>query len=473
MSAPVYTLAQLLERQNLDAVRSRYISGLEGAGFPALREWVPKAGVEMSFVDMISGSLTDLVAADVPDIIAGGFLGLGAEPWVDLHIETSYLLERIGSTSTTFNMTLSCVPTAGPYNYEPGALRIIADSGNVYVSTTGGTLEVGGTLDVTFQAAEPGAAYADDPAESGFQLAAPADAGVTIAPAAPTFSDVVLLGASTGTVVPAEITPGAARSGKIVVRIDKAGEPGDAEYSTSFDDGAFAGRGILAATSDLADLGIRLAAIAGTGTPSFIKDDTFTFHAPGGPSFVQGSDAEITPRYATRARGRWATLSRNITRGLIRLWVSRAAPQASRISIGVDDAVPGQINVVVADGHGAADQVVINSIVEYIAPRLGDLSSINATPAGETTVTPAGTVVVTKATKADVQRAAQAAWVRYNGAIDLGGTVRQASLEQLLMDAGASDVSDISLNGGGNLQLAPGYVPLPESLIPNMTWVYG
>jgi hypothetical protein len=488
MSVAPYTLSDLVSALNLDAIRSQYLAGLQGAGFPALTQWVAKAGVEMSYVDMVSGSATDLIAADLPFLIAGGFLGkaaeLGADRALDLLGETVYLLPRVAATSTTFNMTLSCAATAGPYTLDPGDVQIIAPSGNRYVSTTGGTLDSDGAATIAFQAIAPGASYADDPSLGGFTLGTTL-AGVTIAAAAPDFSDVVLVGAGSGQLVPTLVTTadlltslahGAGTTHTYVARIDTTGDAGAALWSLSTDGGPFAGQGVLQA-SNLIGNGIAVLAVDGNTTPSsFVAGNTYTWRSPGGPKYVQGSDAESNIRYAARCRARWPSLSQNPTRGLIRLWISLVAPQASRVRLSVDPIVPARVLAQLADSHGPADQNLVNAVVAFIGPRIGPFSSIAGAPAPGVIITAAGSVTVTPSTRAAVQAAAQEAWVLYLGGLDLGSTVRLAELVRLLEDAGASvrDPTALSFNNVfANLTLPVGAVPVPASLGDSMTWVYG
>lgn len=495
MSAP-YTLADLVTALNLDAIRARYLSGLQGAGFPALTTWVPKAGVEMSYVNMVSGSATDLIAADLPFLIAGGFLHkaaeLEADEALDLLGETVYLLKRIGATFSTMNMTLTCAATAGPYSFEPGDVTIVAPSGNRYLNTTGGQLDSDGQTTLAFQASGAGAAFADDPSVAAFTMGT-TFAGVTLSAAAPDFSDVVLVGASSGQLVPARalapvagflggLAHGAAAAPVIVIephayvaRIDLTGDVGAALWSLSTDGGPFLGMGTIQAVQDIGG-GARLFGYNGNTSPaSFVAGNTFTFRAPGGPKFVQGSDAESSIRYANRCSGRYATLSRNPTRGLIRLWVSLVASQATRLRLSVDLIVPARILAEIATSTGPADQNLVNAIIAFVQPRIG-LSTITGKPATALGVKPAGQVTVTPSTAAAVQKAAQEAWVLYTGNLDLGAIVRVASLVTLIEDAGGTvrQPNAITLNGvTANLQLPPGNVPVPLSLVDNMTWVYG
>jgi hypothetical protein len=69
-----------------------------------------------------------------------------------------------------------------------------------------------------------------------------------------------------------------------------------------------------------------------------------------------------------------------------------------------------------------------------------------------------------------VQAAAQLAWTAYADSTDIGGTVRRAQLERILIDAGAIDVTKLLLNGNGNVVLGANQVAVAASLA-SLTWV--
>ncbi len=469
MSSPVYQLADLLTQQNLDAIVAQYLAGLQGAGFPAITEWQPKAGVEMSFVSMVGSSLADLVAADLPLIIAGGFLGKGQGQWLDVLSESVYLRARRAATFTTFNYTLTCAPTAGPYVLNPGDVSAVAASGNHYVSTTGGTLAPGGSLTVAMQAAAAGGSYADDPAGVGFTLGT-ALAGVTAAPASPTFSSVKHTGSSSGQISPTGTGP---TGGLYAVRIEATGDIGSARISVSVDGGAYIGKGTLQASTPIGN-GITLNVTNGSVSgQSFQYGDVFTFTVPGGSGYVQGSDAESDSALAARCRACYQALSLNPTPGLIALWVSFAAPQASRILIGVDPVVPGRMLVTAADSHGGLDPSILAAITAYIAPKLSGLEGILCVSAEAQQIAPEGLVTVTPSSIAAVQAAAQLAWLQYAGQTPIGGRLLSSKLEDIIMDAGAIDASQIAISGASPyFQLDANAVPAPESVVSSLTWVF-
>jgi uncharacterized phage protein gp47/JayE len=473
-----YLLADLLSPQNLDTIRSLYLSALQGAGFPAITEWLPKAGVEMAYIDMVSRAIDEMIAADIPAIAASGFLGQATGDFMTLLAKEVYLLDRIEPTSTTFNMQFSSSAAAPPYNLAIGDIIVAAPTGNRYHNTIPVVIQPGTLSDaVSFQAEHPGAAFADNPTPgipgaATMQLVT-AFAGLTPVAASADFGPVVQSGSSTGQISAARSGLAAPDPHRYVLRIDIAGQLGAAQFSVSTDAGVFVAHGLLLASNDLGG-GAKALAIAGGVTPSFIAGDTFTIISPGGPNFIQGSDEETDANLAARCRARWPALSLNATQAVIYLWARLAYPPASRIAVTPDPVIAGQIDVVVADSHGPIDPTNAQAIETYIAHRLSLLDSVRVQPASAQLVFAVATVTVTGATIAAVQQAAEEGWVLFLGAVPLGGIVRLSDLERVIMDAGAVDVdlSSIALNGhSANLQLGPGAVPQPGlALTVSLEW---
>lgn len=468
-----YTLAQLLSPQNLDTIRSLYLSALQGAGFPAITEWLPKDGVEMSYVDMISRAVDEMIAADIPDIAASGFLGEATGDFMTLLAKEVYLLDRLPATSTTFNMQFASSSAAPPYQLAIGDIIIAAATGNRYTNTVPLNIQPGTVSDaISFQAESPGAAFADDPNVVTMQLVT-AFAGLTPLAASADFGPVVQSGASTGQIKPARSGAAAPDPHTRLLRIDIAGQIGAAQYSVQTDGGVFVSGGLLLASNNLGG-GAKALATAGGVTPSFIAGDTFRIVSPGGPNYVQGSNQESNADLAARCRARWPALSLNATKAVIYLWARLAYPPASRIAVTPDPVTAGQIDVLVADSHGPIDPVNARAIEVYVAQRLSLLDSVRVQPATAQPVFAVATVTVTAATIVAVQLAADEGWVLFLGTVPLGGVVRLSDLEQVVMDAGAVDIdlSSIALNGlSANLQLAAGAVPqVGLSLTISLEW---
>ncbi|TAL29025.1 MAG: hypothetical protein EPN98_21525 [Phenylobacterium sp.] len=478
MASP-YTLADLLTPQNLDQIRAAYLAALQGAGIPAVTEWLPKVGVEMAYVDMIARAIDEQIAEDLPDIVASGFLGKATGIFMDLLAQQVYQLERIAATSTTFNLQFFSAPAAPPYNLGVGDMTVIAPSGNHYSNTAAFSTKPGEASDpVPFQAATAGASFADDPSPSGagviFQMVT-AFAGLTLQPASADFDPVTQSGSSIGQIKPVRSGATIPDPHTMVLRIDATGDVGSAQFSISLDGGPFAAQGTLLATNTGLAGGWTVIAQSGGATPSFRKGDTFTIISPGGPNYVQGSDEESNADLAARCRARWSTLSLNATKPVLYLWARIAYNAASRIQVTPDPVTAGQINIVVADSHGPISAVAARGIETFIAGKLRNvLASVRVKPATAFGLSTSGNVKVSAADKTRVQAAAQEAWLLYLGTVPLGGVVRLAELDQAIMDAGAIDTDGLAFDEvPANVQLGPGVVPQDGNdggLAEAMTW---
>lgn len=469
MSAPVFTLQQLLQVEGLDEIRQRYLSSLQGAGFPALTVWVPKAGVEMAHVNQVASFIANDLAADLPGMIAGGFLGEGQGDMLHLFGETVYQLTFNPASSTSMSFDLAAVANAGPYTWQPGDVQIIANAtGNVYINSTGATCPQGGRVSaMRFVAAAPGASYNDDPAVSDFTLST-TFAGVTISPSAPPFTPVTATGASTGRVVPVATVPANPIDPHAwVARIDVTGSIGSARWSLSIDGGAFMSMGIVAAAVALVGNATLQFFKGSAGATSFVAGSQFVFTSPGGAGYTQGADDETDAAYAARCTGRLRTLSLNPTKGLFLFWAIQAVPQASRLAVSVDPVTPGRVLMVAADAHGPLDPVSLNAIVSYITPRISALDGFSASKAATVSVIATGTVLAPATSLVAVQEAAGIAWAEFLGSVPIGGTVRLFDLIAILEDAGAID----SGNDVGNALAFTGYagdIILPSNAIPTL-----
>jgi hypothetical protein len=127
-------------------------------------------GVCRTFAEIEATALADLSTAQAK-VAAAGFvqawlsptsMGLTAPPadaWLDLLGENVYLLSRTKATVTQGLATLTAAPAAGPYTIAIGSMWIADAAGHRYSNATGGTLPLGGTLQLSFVAESPGSAF--------------------------------------------------------------------------------------------------------------------------------------------------------------------------------------------------------------------------------------------------------------------------------------------------------------------------
>lgn len=102
-------------------------------------------------------NLGTLVAA----IAKGGFLRSASGSWLTLLAREVYAVERNPAVATKGSVVLTDAASAGPFTLAPGQIRVASGSGLRFQSTnlTQLTLPQGGSLTITVQAEQPGAAY--------------------------------------------------------------------------------------------------------------------------------------------------------------------------------------------------------------------------------------------------------------------------------------------------------------------------
>lgn len=491
MAAP-YTLAQLLSAQGPDQVRAKFLAIL-GAdpnptivgqnvnhGFP-VADWLSNpAGMEMAFVNMFRSALYDLVTAPMPAKIASGWLARATADWLTFHAWWFYRVPRNPPTKTVFNLSLSSTASAPPYDFNPGDVWVAGRSGHRYVSTTAGHLDPGPPgLTLAFEAEFAGSLSNDNPTLQPPVLVT-AFAGVTASAAIGDFTDIYHQGDGTGHLAIVRSGDEPPVPGAYVWRVDLTGDPGVAMFSLAVNGGAFFSLGTMFPSAVLHDFGMVVQPFTGTGSPaSFLAGDTYTTSSPGGTGYIQGNDEEVDPSIVERARARWSSLSLNQTSDVFVLWAKLAVPSINRVSVQADPLVPGRAQLVAADSHGGIDPTAVTIVIAYINLRLGDiLGSISVAPAASRTVFAVGNVVVTAQTAANVQQQIRDAWNTYLSSVPIGGLVRLAELEQLIMDAGAKDVTGLQIGAedlapaAANIELNRDEVPVAVDIVNELAWVY-
>jgi uncharacterized phage protein gp47/JayE len=482
MPAP-FSLTDLLAPPSPDQIRAKFLAFL-GAdpnpglgpnyahGFP-VADWIGNPnGMEMAFANLVRSGIYDHIAVKQAGQISSGWLAKAKTLWLTYHAFKFYGIARNPATKTTFNLQLTSTASSPPYTWQVGDVVVAGASGLRYISTTGGTLQPGGTLLVSFAAEAPSALYNDSLANLTLVTAF---AGVTASSAVGDFTTPLQNGAGTGRITVTRLTPGVAPfAGLYVFRIDSAGDPGVATFSLAFNGGVFIPQGVLlSAGSASLGYGILVSGVVGSGTPnSFLVGDTYTVISPGGTAYVQGSDEESDRSLIVRCQARWPSLSYNPTQDVFRLWAKLAYPAANRVSVRAHPQAAGQVQIEVAAVNGGVDAQSAAAIAAYIAPKLGDvLSSVTVGSAVNFTVPTAGTITVSGPARTSVQQAAQNAWAAYLGTVDIGGVVILADLEQVIMDAGAIDVQGLMLNGvSGNWALDRDQVPVAGTLATQLVW---
>ncbi|MBI2392826.1 MAG: baseplate J/gp47 family protein [Deltaproteobacteria bacterium] len=149
------TLQSLVRPLSRDDVRKTVFGLLKLAGFP-VTSW-DAASVPRALVEAFSASLSDL-SATVANIARGGFLGLAQGDWLTLLAAEIYSVDRRDAVFARGHARLTD-SVGGPFTIMPGQLWAASKAGLRFNNVTGGTLPLGGKLDLLWQAESPGAAY--------------------------------------------------------------------------------------------------------------------------------------------------------------------------------------------------------------------------------------------------------------------------------------------------------------------------
>ena len=115
-----------------------------------------------ALADFSSSQLTITAAGFLQAWLNPTSLGLSAAPpdaWLDLLGQNFYGLTRTAAVVTQGLATLTAAAAAGPYTISPGTMFIADAAGHRYSNLTGGTLALGGTLQLTWVAETTGQAY--------------------------------------------------------------------------------------------------------------------------------------------------------------------------------------------------------------------------------------------------------------------------------------------------------------------------
>jgi hypothetical protein len=490
------TLNDLLAERTAKDEESSLLSVLKDKGFP-VTDW-RAGGAGETLVKAIAERLA-VLDRQVPAATAAGFVALAKGAWLELLAENYYGLIPAQPTFTRQRCLLRCAPGLGPLQVSQG-LIVRASGGHHYVYREPETIEVpddNSQVPVEVEAQEPGSAYADAANTitevvtplPGLEVANPHLAfdvdgpALVIAPSSAMGS---------GAVVPTTTTAGQvpAFSREYAVAVGTTGNAGtDGTVSVGYRQGAaFVLVGTFSPiplTLDVGD-GVRIAFQNGVGSPpAFTAGAVYVFRTRVAPIVRQGADAESDSSLGGRCRGRWSSLGQNLTSGAVENLVRTASIELklgiSRIVVQPSATVAGQTVATIATASGDPGAQTTQQLQTVLSRQVaGGTESVMVRGARNVEVAAAGTVVVPAGSLAAVQRAADRTWATYLAELPIGGdrstgypgVVRLAELSQALMDAGAVDVSGLTVNGAAvNLVLAGDEAPVVAApLALGLSW---
>jgi uncharacterized phage protein gp47/JayE len=147
-------LSDLIVPETAEDIEETLLGLAEGAGLP-VTAWQP-GSTPRALVAMFSEVLADAWYG-TSQIANGVVLERSAGPWQDL-LAANYDEARLAATFASGTVTLTD-NGGGPHTITAGAFVVATPGGLRYRATSGGTLTLNGTLDITVQAEATGATY--------------------------------------------------------------------------------------------------------------------------------------------------------------------------------------------------------------------------------------------------------------------------------------------------------------------------
>jgi uncharacterized phage protein gp47/JayE len=147
-------LSDLIVPETAEDIEETLLGLAEGAGLP-VTAWQP-GSTPRALVAMFAEVLADAWYG-TSQIANGVVLERSAGPWQDL-LAANYDEQRLAATFTEGTVTLTD-NGGGPHTISAGAFVVATAGGLRYRATSGGTLTLNGTLDVTVKAEAAGASY--------------------------------------------------------------------------------------------------------------------------------------------------------------------------------------------------------------------------------------------------------------------------------------------------------------------------
>jgi len=466
------TLEDLLQTRTRATIEALLMASLQEATIEGTTErfpvtdWAP-GSFERTTLKMIATGLVDREDV-IPMLTAGGFLGLAqsitdaegnlVEGWMELLAARNYALDRIEAVFAIQLLTLTCTAGPGPYTRAAGEIVAFSPStGNRYRNVSSVTIPDSGSVTAQFKAESPGLGY-NDAAGSIIAMVTPMP-GVSVINA-PTPAGVpanFITGTGTIAVTSTAIST-SLRTVKLTFTASGRIDDGSAKMTCTVYTGAgttVTGPSTVNATFTQGDLALALA--DGTaGTQSFNAGDEWIVGVPGTPLLQAGAEKEPLDSLAARCSNRWPALADVPTVGRFESWVMDCSHSSSlgitKVKSSPSLTVAGIEDILIAGATATATPAQVAAVQGHLDVRLSQIEGAAVAAAEARPITMSGQVKCKRGTTSAVQAASDLAWERYLallpiGGSDPGGLVILAELEQCLMDAGAYNVSGLTLNG--------------------------
>lgn len=470
------TLAELLSprsRPTLEAIlmavlQEAPIEGMPGVSLP-VTDWNP-GGFDRTHMKMVATGLLDREDT-IKMLTASGFLDLAAtlvdsdgnpiEGWMELLASQNFLRNRTDAGYTRQLLTLTCTAGPGPYTRAAGELIAYAPStGNRYVNVDSVTIPDGGSVQAVFQAEGPGVGYRDS-IGSIVALVTPLP-GVSVTNPATVHGVAASYLTGSGSI---DVTSTAITNSPRTVKLTFVAAGRIDDNSAQFTCTVFQGLNvtttgpfIAGATFTQGDLDLGLTD-GDPGTQSFNVGDEWIVGVPGTPLLQAGTDKEPLATLAQRCRDRFPEQGTiptgNRYEGMVRACEAANHIGITKVATRPSVTVAGVENVYIAGPTSTATPTQVAFVQDYIDQRTGQIDGANVIAAEAYPISLGGVVKCRRGTVVSTKAAADLAWSRYIAGLLLGGEqpdgiVKLLALEDVLNDAGAYNVSALTLNGSAS-----------------------
>lgn len=186
-----------------------------------------------------------------------------------------------------------------------------------------------------------------------------------------------------------------------------------------------------------------------------------------------GADADNDATIQAACGSRFPTPGAIPSEDRVIAWIMAAGTTTTRVRPTPDPTLAGGVLFTIANATGPVSGGDVTTAAAYVLARQGITDNNTIQNATAANITPGGTVTVPLAQLAAIQAAADAAWVTYLSVSQIGAEVYLLKLIQVVMDAGALNFIDPTLNGtGADVVLSSGQVPVAVgTLISELTWM--
>src|SRR5579859_248274 len=145
---PVVSLSSLIVPLSKDDVLATTLKLLKLAGFP-VTSWAASS-VPRVLVEIFSQTVADL-STTISNLASSGFLSLATGDWLALLADEFFDVQKKPAVFARGIATLTD-GGGGPFTILPGQLWAVSKSGRRFSNIDGGTLPLGGTLTLSWQA---------------------------------------------------------------------------------------------------------------------------------------------------------------------------------------------------------------------------------------------------------------------------------------------------------------------------------